>query len=64
MPTAVHGLQLEASFISSPENKTCQDCTGKHSWLSREKWGGVRCALGEEMKASAGVWKMQRKKVS
>lgn len=51
------------SFIRSPENKTCQDHTGKLIPDFQEK-NGEHCTLGDEMKASAGMWKIQRKKVS
>lgn len=54
MPAAVHGLQLEASFISSPENKTCQDCPGKLIPEFQER-NGEHCTLSDEMKASTGM---------
>lgn len=63
MPIAVHGLQMEPSFISCPENKSCQYCTRKLIADFREK-NGEHCTLSDKMKASAGMCKIQRDKVS
>lgn len=54
MPTAVDCLQLEPAFISSPENKTCQDRTGKLIPDFQGK-NGEHCALSNQMKAAAGM---------